>query len=122
MSASSVKCCVKHCKDGNSDIADTFTLHIWCWQKLKSLAGKCSSIIPTVQTWPLWTANFLGPLKITWGANTTKMMRQSANHVYVVARYWNWLLPQQHIEVFTALAEMPGSFSEFCGIVTEYLQ
>jgi hypothetical protein len=28
MSASSVKCCVKHCKDGNSDIADTFTLHI----------------------------------------------------------------------------------------------
>jgi hypothetical protein len=39
---------------------NTFTLHIWHRQKLKSLAGNCSSVLPTVQTWPLWTANFLG--------------------------------------------------------------
>jgi hypothetical protein len=33
-----------------------------------------------------------------------------------------WTLPQRHIQVFAALAEMHGSLWEFCGIVTEHLQ
>jgi hypothetical protein len=37
---------------------NTFKLHIWHWQKLKSLAGKCSSILHTVWTWTLRTTTF----------------------------------------------------------------
>lgn len=52
--------------------------HIWCWRRLKSLAGRCFPILPSVWTWPLPTATFSSYQKITWEASTMKTLRQSS--------------------------------------------
>jgi hypothetical protein len=49
----------------------------WRWEKLQSLAEKCSPILLAVRIWPMRTTNCSGPYKIAWGASIIKTTRES---------------------------------------------
>jgi hypothetical protein len=51
-----------------------------------------------------------------------KWQGSTANSAYMVAKYWNRLLPERHIQGHVALAEIPESVWAFHGTMMGYLQ